>query len=75
MNRDSNDEAHDSSDRETPLMSGVPHELVGEFIDTVVQNPAKAIFDAVNENPSAEREELPAVLREYDIRDPDAEKK
>jgi ankyrin repeat protein len=33
----------------------------------------ETIFDAVNENLSAEREELLAVLREYEVRDPEAE--
>jgi ankyrin repeat protein len=33
----------------------------------------ESIFDAVNENPSPEREELLAVLREYEVRDPETE--
>jgi ankyrin repeat protein len=33
----------------------------------------ESVFDAVNENPSAERQETLAALREYDVRDPETE--
>ena len=37
-------------------------------------DPGESIFDAVNENPSEEeRQDLLTVLREYEVRDPEAE--